>query len=71
MTFKICYGHYELVVMPIGLTNAPIAFMDMMNIIFVDYLDQFVVVFIDDILINYKSQEDHEVNLWKALERIR
>jgi hypothetical protein len=57
--------------MSIGSTNTPIAFMDMMNIIFVDYLDQFAVVFIDDILINYKSQEDHEVNLWKALERIR
>ena len=57
--------------MSFGLTNAPAAFMDMMNRVFKEYLDQFVVVFIDDILIYSKSREDHEHHLKLVLQRLR
>lgn len=68
-TFKTRYGDYEFLVMTFGLTNAHVMFMDMMNRIriFDDYLDQFAVVFIDDILIYSQSQEDNEVHRWKGL----
>ncbi|GKB59861.1 putative reverse transcriptase domain-containing protein [Tanacetum coccineum] len=69
--FKTRYGHYEFQVMPFGLTNAPAVFMDLINRVCKPYLDKFVIVFIDDILIYSKSKQEHEEHLKLILELLK
>ncbi|GKD71425.1 putative reverse transcriptase domain-containing protein, partial [Tanacetum coccineum] len=69
--FRTRYGHFEFTVMPFGLTNAPAVFMDLMNRVCKTYLDKFVIIFIDDILIYSKIKEDHEVHLKLVLELLK
>jgi hypothetical protein len=70
-SFITKYGLYEFIVMSFGLTNAPAFFMNLMNSVFMDYLDKFVVVFIDDILIYSQSEEEHANHLRMVLQRLR
>ena len=69
--FRTRYGHYEFLVMSFGLMNASVAFMDLMNRVFRPYLDQFFVVFIDDILVYSKDAQEHEHHLRIVLQTLR
>ncbi|GJW86391.1 putative reverse transcriptase domain-containing protein [Tanacetum coccineum] len=69
--FRTRYGHYEFQVMPFGLTNALAVFMDLMNRVCKPYLDKFMIVFIDDILIYSKNKKEHEEHLKAILELLK
>nr|GEU83123.1 hypothetical protein [Tanacetum cinerariifolium] len=69
--FRTRYGHFEFIVMPFGLANASTMFMDLMNRVCKPYLDKFVILFIDDILIYSKSEEEHEVHLKTILDLLK
>ena len=69
--FRMCYDHYEFLVISFELTNAPIIFMELMNRVFHNYLDKLITMFFDDILVYSKTQEDHETHLQLALERLQ
>ena len=71
IAFGMRYGHFELTVMPFELTNAPAAFMDLMHRVLHPYLDRFVVVFVDDILIYSETNKDHEDHLRVVLQTLR
>ena len=69
--FRTRYGHYEFLVMSFGLTNSPTAFMDLMNRVFEEYLDKFIIVFLDDILVYSRTMEEHELHSKIVLEKLR
>ncbi|GKE71688.1 putative reverse transcriptase domain-containing protein [Tanacetum coccineum] len=71
MAFRTRYGYYEFQVMPFSLMNAPAVFMDLMNRVCKSYLDKFVIVFIDDILIYSKNKKEHEEHLKAILELLK
>ena len=70
-TFRTCYGHYEFSVMPFGLTNATATFQQAMNDVFRDQLSDFVVVFLDDILIHSRTLQDHVQHVRFVLQKLR
>ena len=71
IAFRTRYRHYEFTVMPFGLTNASAAFMDSIIRVFRPYIDKFLVVFIDDILVYSKNQQEHEEHLRIVLETLK
>ena len=71
IAFRTWYGHFEFTVMPFGLMNAPTTFMDLMHRVFLPYLDQFMVVFINDVFIYSKTEEEHEDHLRTILQALR
>lgn len=71
IAFCTQYGHYEFLIMSFGLTNAPVAFMDLMNRVFRLYIDQLIIVFINDILVYLKRSEEHKDHLKITLQTLR
>ena len=71
IAFKTHWGLYEFLVMPFGVTNAPAQFMNMMNDVLDDYLDKFVLIFLDNVLVYSANLEEHAEHLRKILERLR
>ena len=69
--FRTKYGHFEFLVMSFGLTNAPAVFMTLMNKVFQPFLDKFIIVFIDDILVYSKSKSEHEEHVKTSLQTLR
>jgi hypothetical protein len=70
-TFRTRYSHYEFTVVSFGLSNAPVVFMCLMNGVFRNYLEKFVIVFLDDLLVYSKSEEEHEQHLRMVLQVLR
>ncbi len=71
IAFHTRYGHYEFTVVPFGLTNALVVFMSLMNGVFHTFLDKFMVVFLDDILIYSRDEEEHKEHLRQVLQKLR
>jgi hypothetical protein len=70
-TFRTRYGHFEYTVMPFRLTNAPAIFQHMANDIFRDFLDIFLIIYLDDLLIYSRTQAEHDIHVRKVLEHLR
>ena len=69
--FRTRYGHYEWLVMPFGVANAPAQFMALVNDIFQDLLDECLVIFLDDLIVYSRNEEEHQEHLRKVLDRLR